>query len=127
MNSMRLSLHLRNEKVLFSLMAFSIVLIVLNLVTIKSALIGTVASILYFLIGGNFVGIHLLKEEQLLERVSLGSLALLSLMGLMGWAFIIFRGLGIVETAIVLAATFCFVVVVVRFKRANGVKGEGST
>jgi len=127
MNRMRLRLYLRNEKVLFSLMAVSIGLMVVNLVTVESGLVGAVGAVLYFVIGGNFVGVYLLKEEQPLVRVSLGALVLLSVMGLLGWVFIIFRGLGIVETAVVLAATFGFVVVVVRFKRANGVKGEGST
>lgn len=119
-------MYVRNERILFSLMALSIVLMVLNLVTVKSALIGAFGAVLYFLIGGNFVGVHLLREQQPLVRVSLGALVLLSLMGLMGWVFIIFRGLGIVETAVVLAATFCFLVLVVRFKGAKGFEGEGS-
>jgi hypothetical protein len=123
MKSMSLSLYLRNEKILFSIMAFSVVLIVLNLVTIKSALIGTVGSILYFLIGGNFVGVHLLGEEQPLVRVSLGALVLLSLMGLMGWLFIIFRGLGVMETAVVLAAALSFVVFA-RYLGSKGLKGK---
>lgn len=108
----RLSRYAKSEKFLFSMMALSAIVIVSNHVTVNSALIGACGSILYFLIGGNFVGAYLLKEEQLLVRVSLGALVLLSLMGLMGWVFIIFRGLGIMETAVVLAATLFFVVLV---------------
>lgn len=119
----RLSRFMKSEKFLFSLMGLSIILIVLNLVTVKSALIGACASILYFLIGGNFVGVHLLREEQLLIRVALGAFVLLSLMGLGGWAFIIIRGLGVTETAVILAATLFFVVFV-RYKVGKSLKGK---
>jgi len=114
---------MKNEKFLFSLMGVCILLIVLNQVTVESALIGACGAILYFLIGGNFLGVHLLKEEQLLVRVSLGALVLLSLMGLMGWVFIIFRGLGIKEIAVVLAATWFFVVFV-RYIGSRSLKGK---
>lgn len=111
---MKLNFRIEDRKFLFSLLALAIALIVVNQFTIKSMVLGVCGSVTYFLIGGYLTGRYLLKEEQLMISVSLGALVLLALMGLAGWIFIIFRGLGVIEMAVILVAAFSFLVLVVR-------------
>lgn len=113
---MKLSQQVKDTRFLFLLQALAIVLIVANLLTVKSLLIGFCGSVLYLLIGGNFVGLYLLEEKQVFVRVALGVLVLLLLMSVLGWLFIIFRGLGVFETAAVLVATFAFLMLVAKLK-----------
>lgn len=113
---MKLKRYITDVKFGFVWLAFAIFLIVMNGVTVKSAIIGLCGSLIYFLIGGNLVGTYLLEEEQLLVRVSLGGLIILSLLGLFGWLFIIFYRLGIFETAAVLAATLVLLILMVKLK-----------
>lgn len=111
---MKLNFRVEDRKFLFSVLAFAITLIIVNQFTIKSMVLGMCGSVTYFLIGGYLTGRYLLKEEQLMICVSLGALVLLALMGLVGWVFIIFRGLGVIEMAAILVAAFSFLVLVVR-------------
>lgn len=111
---MKLNFRVEDKKFLFSVLAFAIALIIVNQFTIKSMVLGICGSVTYFLIGGYITGHYLLKEEQLMICVSLGALVLLALMGLVGWVFIIFRGLGVIEMTAILIAAFSFLAVLAR-------------
>lgn len=111
---MKLNFRVEDRKFLFSVLALAIALIIVNQFTIESMILGLFGSVTYFLIGGYLTGHYLLKEEQLMISVSLGALVLLALMGLVGWVFIIFRGLGVTEMAAILVAAFSFLAVVAR-------------
>ena len=113
---MKLSLHAKDTKFLFALQALAIVLIVGNQLTVKSMWIGLGGSVLYLVIGGNFVGIYLLEEKQALIRVLLGMLVLLLLMSILGWLFIVLYKLGVFETAAILVATYAFLMLITKLK-----------
>jgi hypothetical protein len=121
---MRLQFRVEDERFLFSFLAFCIILIIGNQFTIKSVVLGICGSVLYFLIGGYLTGGYLLDEDQLMVRVALGALVLLAFMGLVGWVFIIFRGLGAVEVAVIMVAAFSFLLLLTR-PRARRVFGIG--
>jgi hypothetical protein len=101
---------MKKRNILFLLLALAIILIITNQFTVKSMVLGVCGSVIYFLIGGYLTGRYLLKEKQLMISVPLGVFTLLALMGLVGWVFIIFRGLGVSEVAVILIAAFIFLV-----------------
>jgi len=113
---MKLGLRIKDTKFLFLLLALAIIVIVANQLTVKSLLIGLCGAALYLLIGGNFVGVYLLEEKQVLVRVSIGTLVLLLLMSILGWLFIIFYRLDVFETAAILVATSAFLMLMVKLK-----------
>lgn len=113
---MKLNELFRSRKGIFFLLALAIFFIVVNQMTLKSMFIGFVASVAFFLIGGHIVGVGLFKEKEIIVQVSLGALTLLTLMGFMGWFFIIFSRLGATETAMILGAVFVFLLLVEKRK-----------
>lgn len=97
-------LIIRDEKLLFTTVSYIVTLIVfVNLTLFISWVIGTIASIFYFLINGVFLGRAFFEKEDLFSRFMLGNLLLIIFLGLIGWAImIIFGNLDTIRSALVL-------------------------
>lgn len=94
--------------VYFVLSLFMGLMIFINSLIFNSVFIGIFTSITYILINGNFLGCTFFKESDL--KLPLGVLLLIAFLGLLGWLFIVFAGLTIIEVTIVLyiASVFSF-------------------
>lgn len=94
----------RDEKLLFTMVSYIMTLMIfVNLIHSISPVIGTTASIIYFLINGAFLGSAFFEKEGLFQRFMLGNLLLIVFLGLIAWAImIIFYNLDIIRSAFVL-------------------------
>lgn len=88
---------------IFTTFSFLLILaIYLNLTFISSLIIGTVASIAYFMINSIFLGHAFFEKETPLFRLMFGVLLLIMLLGFVGWLAIIIYNLDIVRFTLVL-------------------------
>jgi len=100
----------RDGKLLFTqLSLLSVLLTFVNMIFIGSAVLGIVPSLIYFLINAMFLGNAFFDDEAPFERLGLGSLLLITIIGLIGWAILIAFGLGVLLTTLTLciAAALC--------------------
>ena len=99
-------LIMQDKAFLFTMTSLTSVLtIFLNLSTVQSPILGTVASIIYLLINATFIGQALFQNETLFIRFLLGTMFLIVILGLVGLAIMIFRNLDSISTFVVLSIT----------------------
>ena len=96
-------LIVHDEKFLFTAVSYFMVSIIfLNSTFILSTALGITASLLFFLVNTVFLGHTLFEKEIPFVRFMLGSLMLLLLLGIIGWAILIIYNLDIIRSAIAL-------------------------
>lgn len=102
-------LVVRDERFSFTLVSvFAVLMIFINLNLTNLLLIGAIASILYFLINGTFLGCVFFKGERFVMKLLLGDLVLLALLGFVSWATVVISNLGVANVVIVLLAVTAF-------------------
>ena len=96
-------LIVRDEKLRFTTVSYIMTLMIfINLNFSLSLVIGTTASIIYFLINGAFLGRTFFEKEDLFLRFMLGNILLIAFLGLISWAIMIIYNLDTIRSAIVL-------------------------
>lgn len=99
----------KDQKLLFTLASYVLVLAVYANFSVKSIAIGIATFILYFLINGSFLAHAFFKKEDAFFRLMFGVLLLIMLLGFFGWLTMIIHSLGDIQVALVLliTATIC--------------------
>ena len=96
-------LIIHDQKLLFTLTSYILILaIYINLNAFQSWALGIVASIMYFLINGIFLGNAFFKKEDAFFRLILGVLLLIMLLGFIGWLAVIIYNLDVIRFTLVL-------------------------
>lgn len=100
----------RNKIFLSSLASYAAILaIFMNLNSFQSPLIGFLASVIYFLINGVFLGNAFFEKEATFFRLMFGILLLIMLLGFVSWVTVVCYNLDIIRFTLVLfvVATVC--------------------
>lgn len=96
-------LIVRDHNFIFTIFSFLLILIIyLNLSFTSSPIIGTAASIAFFMINGIFLGHAFFEKENAFLSFLLGSLLFIVFLGLVAWIVMILHNLDIVRSTIVL-------------------------
>ena len=96
-------LIVRDHNFVFTIFSFLLILIIyLNLSFTSSPIIGTAASLAYFIINGIFLGHAFFEKENAFLSFLLGSFLFIVFLGLVAWIVMILHNLDIVRSAIVL-------------------------
>jgi len=91
-----------DRKLLFTTVSYIMILIIfINLNFTLSPVIGTLASIVYFLINGVFLG-HIFKKQDFFFRFMLGNLLLIVFLASVAWAVMIIYNLDTIRSTLVL-------------------------
>jgi len=93
----------RDEKLVFTSVSFIMILIIfINLNFYFSPAIGTIATIVYFLINGTILGHVFFEREGLFLRFMLGNLLLITCLALIAWVVMTIYNLDIAGSTLVL-------------------------
>jgi len=96
-------LIIRDNKFLFTALSFATVfLCFLNLSLSNLPLLGTIATLAYFLINGIFLGHAFFEKEDAFFRFMFGVLLLIMLLGFVGWLAVIIYNLDVFRFTLVL-------------------------
>ena len=96
-------LIVRDHNFIFTVFSFFLILIIyLNVSFTSSLIIGTAASLAFFMINGMFLGHTFFEKEAPLFRLMLGILLLIMLLGFVGWLAVIIYNLDIIRLTLVL-------------------------
>jgi len=96
-------LIVRDHNFIFTIFSFLLILIIyLNLSFTSSPIIGTAASLAFFMINGIFLGRAFFEKENALLSFLLGSLLFIVFLGLVAWIVMILHNLDIVRSMMVL-------------------------
>jgi len=99
------SLVVRDRAFLFTLASYVAVLaIYVNLIMLKSLVLGSIATILFFLINSIFLGNGIFKKEDALFRFVFGVLLFVMLLGSLNWVALITYNLDISKSTLALLA-----------------------
>ena len=113
----------RDQKLLFTLTSYILILVIyINLNALEYSAVGVVASIMYFLINGTFLGHAFFEKEDLLFRLMFGILLLIMLLGFVGWLAVIIYNLDVVRFTLVL-----FIVTTLSSLLNRGMKNKNVT
>ena len=104
---------INDKKFLFSSISYaSVISIFLNLTVLTSivsqqsafvvSVVGTLASLTYFLINGTFLGHFFFENESFFLRLLLGNLLLTVLLGFAAWVIVIVSNLDVIRSVAVL-------------------------
>jgi hypothetical protein len=100
------SLVVRDRAFLFTLTSYVAVLaIYVNLILLKSAVLGGIATILFFSINSVFLGRAIFKKEDPFFRLVFGILLFVMLLGSLNWVALITYNLDISKSTLALLAT----------------------
>ncbi|RLI46219.1 hypothetical protein DRO69_03590 [Candidatus Bathyarchaeota archaeon] len=92
-----------DEKLFFTIISYVVILtIFINLSSFQSPALGLLASAIYFLINGIFLGHAFFGKEALFFRLMFGLLLLIMLLGLIGWLAIVIYNLDVTWFTLVL-------------------------
>lgn len=93
----------QDKSFLYTIVSYSVALaIFINQNTLKSPLIGLVASVIYFVINTIFLGNAFFEKENTFFRSMSGVLLLTMLLGFIGWLILIIYNLDVTRVALVL-------------------------
>ena len=93
----------QDQKLLFTLTSYGLILaIYINLNAFHSSVLGIVASVLYFLINGIFLGHAFFEQEATFFRLIFGVLLLIMLLGFVGLLAVIVYNLDVIRFTLVL-------------------------
>ena len=93
----------RNEKFVFSILTYLVISVIyFNLSVVHSPLIGVIASVVFFLVNGIFLGHAFFHGEAFFFRLLFGILLLVAFLGLVSWVVMIVYNLDILRSAIAL-------------------------
>ncbi len=93
----------RDEKLLFTIISYFLTLAIsVNLSEFQSSILGLMASAIYFLINGIFLGHAFFRRETVFFRLMLGFLLLIMLLGFAGWLAVIIYNLDVIRFTLVL-------------------------
>ena len=93
----------RDEKFLYTILSYVMILLIFtNSVVTLSPVIGSIASLVYFLINGAFLGNSLFEKQDLFFSWLLGSLVLIVFLGFFGWVALVVYNLDLTRSTIVL-------------------------
>lgn len=98
-----------DKRLSFTILSYiSILMIFINLNLTSTPIIGTPATIIYFLINSTFIGMALFQNENLFVKLLLGTLLLVVILGLTGLVVMVLYNLDTLRSAIVLCITAFF-------------------
>jgi len=80
-----------------------VLLIFVNLNTIRWAVVGVVVSFVFFLINAIFLGSAFFKKEEPFLRLAFSGFLLVAIIGLVGWTVLIIYNLDIIRSTIALS------------------------
>jgi len=93
----------RDEKLLFTMISYVVILIIfINLSEFQSPVLGLLASAIYFLINGIFLGHTFFEKETAFFRLMFGFLFLVMLLGFVGWLAVVIYNLDVIRFTLVL-------------------------
>jgi len=93
----------RDEKLLFTMISYVVTLVIfINLSGFQSPVLGLLASAIYFLINGIFLGHIFFEKETAFFRLMLGLLLLIMLLGFVGWLAVVIYNLDVIRFTLVL-------------------------
>lgn len=93
----------QDPKLLFTMASYFLVLaIYINSIFFQSAILGTAASVLYFLVNGIFLAHAFFENEDAFFRLLFGILLLVIFLGFFGWLSIIIYNLDVTRFSLVL-------------------------
>ena len=96
-------LIVRDRKLLFTIISYIMILMIfVNLNFALSPGIGILASIVYFLINGTFLGRSFFEKQDLFFRFILGNLLLVVFLASVAWAVMIIYNLDVIRSTLVL-------------------------
>lgn len=96
-------LIVRDDNLLFTTVSYIVILLIfINLILFFSPAIGTIASIIYLLINGAFLGHAFFEKEDLFLRFILGNLLLVTFLALIAWVVMTIYNLDIIRSTLVL-------------------------
>jgi hypothetical protein len=96
-------LIVRDHNFIFTISSFLLILIIYsNLIFASSPIIGTAATLAYFMINGIFLGHAFFEKETPLFRLMFGTLLLIMLLGFVGLLAVIIYNLDIIRFTLVL-------------------------
>jgi hypothetical protein len=96
-------LIVRDHNFIFTIFSFFLILIIyLNLSFTSSPVIGTAASLAFFMINGIFLGRAFFEKEAPFFRLMFGALLLIMLLGFVGWLAVIIYNLDVIRFTLVL-------------------------
>lgn len=96
-------LLVRDHNFVFTIFSFLLILIIyLNVSFTSSLIIGTAASVVFFVINGIFLGHAFFEKEAPLFRLMFGILLLIMLLGFVGWLAVIIYNLDVIRFTLVL-------------------------
>jgi len=105
------SLNVQGKGSFFLACSYALAVIMyLNVITLRSSILGIAASIPYLVINGASLGAAFFENETAFFRMALGILLLLIVLGFVGWLAVIIYNLDHAQFALVLfiVATFSF-------------------
>jgi len=90
-----------------AILYITVLIITVNLAVTKSAIIGIIASLLYFLINGTFLGRAFFNKESFFPRQMLGILLTTTILSLVSWLVMIIYNLDVIPSVatVIIAAT----------------------
>ena len=93
----------RDQKLLFTLTSYILILVIyINLNALEYSAVGVLASIMYFLINGTFLGHAFFEKEDPVFRLMFGILLLIMLLGFVGWLAVLIYNLDVLRFTLVL-------------------------
>lgn len=96
----------QDKKLVFTIISYLAILAVfINLNSVKSPLIGLIASTFFLVINAVFLGRTFFEKDILFLRFAFGVLLLVMLLGFVGWLIMIIYNLDIIEFTLVLVVT----------------------
>ncbi len=112
----------RDEKLLFTIISYVVTLtIFINVSEFQSPVLGLLASAIYFLINGIFLGHALFEKESTFFRLMFGILSLIMLLGFVGWLAVVIYNLDVTRfTLVLLIAATLSSLLNKRVKNKNG-------
>lgn len=97
---------IQDRHFIYTIASYVVVLtIFINLNSLKSPLIGLIASLIYLIVNTVFLGNAFFRKENPLSRLVFGILLLIMLLGFVGWIIMIIYNLDVIEFTLVLLIT----------------------
>jgi hypothetical protein len=94
----------RDERLLSTMISYAVILLIfINLSEFQSPMLGLLASAIYFLVNGVFLGHAFFEKEATFFRLMFGVLLLIMLLGFIGWLAVVVYNLDVVRFTLVLS------------------------
>jgi len=96
----------QNKNFLYTIVSYSIIFVIfVNLISLRSPLIGLMTSVIYSMINSVFLGNAFFGRENAFFRLIFGVLLLIMLLGFVGWLIMTIYNLDVIRFTLVLIIT----------------------